>query len=100
MGRNFLWIRKLLSFTLFIKEKEIVRKQEIIGEFHSYPFWVKFFSRILAGRLNDWLMNCNTLLEFQMGFVKGRKPMDNILIIKTMTDKYLRLKRGCINFSI
>jgi hypothetical protein len=83
----------LLSFTQLIKEKEILRNQEIIEEFHSYPFLDKVFSGILAGRLSDWLMNNNALSEFEMGFVKGRKAMDNVFLIKTMIDKYLRFKR-------
>jgi hypothetical protein len=42
----------------------------------------KVFSRILAARLSDWLVNHNASLEFQVGFVEGRKAMDNISIIK------------------
>jgi hypothetical protein len=38
MGRNFLWIGNFLSFTIFVKEKEIAKNQETIQEFHSYPF--------------------------------------------------------------
>jgi hypothetical protein len=54
------------------------------------------FSGIFAGRLNDWFMNHNAFSEFQIGFVKGRKAMDNIFIIKTTVNKYLRFKRGRI----
>jgi hypothetical protein len=33
-----------------------------------------------------------------MRFVKGRKPMNNIFLIKTTIDKYLRFKRGRISW--
>jgi hypothetical protein len=56
----------------------------------------KIFSAVLAGRLNDWLGNRKALLEFQSGFVKEKRTTDNIFIITTTIDKYLRFKRGHI----
>lgn len=46
--------------------------------------------------LSDWLRNHKALLEFQTGFIKAKRTMDNIFIIKTMIGKYLRVKRGHI----
>jgi hypothetical protein len=57
---------------------------------------VKIYSGILAGRLSDWLINNKTLSRFQAGFVKDKSPADNIFVIKTTVDTYLRVKRGHI----
>jgi hypothetical protein len=53
----------------------------------------KIFSGILARRLRDWLINHKRLSRFQAWFIKGKRSMDNIFIIKTV-DRYLRFKRG------
>jgi hypothetical protein len=34
------------------------------------------------------------LSEFQAGFVKGKRTSDNVFILRTTVDKYLRVKRG------
>jgi hypothetical protein len=47
---------------------------------------------ILAGRLRDWLINHKRLTGFQAGFIEGKRTTDNIFVIKTMIDKYLRFK--------
>jgi hypothetical protein len=54
----------------------------------------KIFPGILAGRLRDWLSNHQVLSEFQAGFAKGKSTSDNVFIIGTTVDKYLRVKRG------
>jgi hypothetical protein len=52
----------------------------------------KVFSGILAGRLREWLINHKRLSRLQAGFIKGKRTMDNIFVIKTI-DKYLRFQR-------
>jgi hypothetical protein len=54
----------------------------------------KIFSRILAGRLRDWLLNHEMLSVFQAGFLKGKRTSDNVFIVRTTVDKYLQVKRG------
>jgi hypothetical protein len=56
----------------------------------------KIYSGILAGRLRDWLVNNKILSRFQSGFVKDKRTTDNIFVIKTTVDRYLRVKRGRI----
>jgi hypothetical protein len=56
----------------------------------------KIFYGIVAGRLIDWIVNHKVLLIFQVGFVRGNRTLDNVFIIKTIVDKYLREKRGRI----
>jgi hypothetical protein len=54
----------------------------------------KIFSGILAGRLRDWIVNYKVLSIFQAGFVRGKRTLGNVSIMKTIVDKYLREKRG------
>jgi hypothetical protein len=56
----------------------------------------KIYSSILAGRLRDWLINNKILSRFQAGFVKDKRTTDNIFVIKTTVDRYLKVKRGHI----
>jgi hypothetical protein len=56
----------------------------------------KIYSGILAGRLRDWLVNNKILSRYQAGFVKDKRATDNIFVIKTAADRYLRVKRGRI----
>jgi hypothetical protein len=56
----------------------------------------KLFSGILAGRIRDWLADHEVLSIFQAEFVRGKRKLDNVFIIKTIVDKYLRGKRGRI----
>jgi hypothetical protein len=51
---------------------------------------------VLARRLNDWAEKKGAVSEFQMGFRKERRTTDNILILRTIVDKYLARKRGKI----
>jgi hypothetical protein len=51
------------------------------------------FLGILAGRVRDWLVNHEVLSTFQAGFVRGKRTLHNVFIIKTTVDKYLR-ERG------
>jgi hypothetical protein len=54
----------------------------------------KMFSGILADRVREWLVNHEVLSAFQTGFVKGKRTLDNVFIIKTIVDKHLREKKG------
>jgi hypothetical protein len=54
----------------------------------------KIFSGIMARILRDWLIHHKRLSRFQAGFIKGKRTTDNIFVIKTTIDKYLRFKRG------
>jgi hypothetical protein len=56
----------------------------------------KIYSGMLAGRLRDWLVNNRILSKFQSGFVINKRTMDNIFVIKSTVDKYLKVKRGRI----
>jgi hypothetical protein len=56
----------------------------------------KMFLGILAGRLRNWLVNNEVLSTFQAGFVRGKRILANVFIIKTTVDKYLREKRSQI----
>jgi hypothetical protein len=38
----------------------------------------KIFSRILAGRLRDWLLNNEVLSVFRTEFMKGKRTSDNV----------------------
>jgi hypothetical protein len=44
----------------------------------------KIFSKILAGRLKDWLSNHEVLSEFQAGFVKGKRTSDNLFLLELL----------------
>jgi hypothetical protein len=44
--------------------------------------------------MRDWLINYRILSRFQKGFVKGKRTTDNVFVIKTTIDKYLRFKIG------
>jgi hypothetical protein len=46
--------------------------------------------------LRDWLVNNKILSRFQAGFVKGKRTTNNIFVIKTTVDRYLRVQRGRI----
>jgi hypothetical protein len=54
----------------------------------------RIFSGILAGRLRDWIIYNKALWVFQAGFMKGKRNRDNVFVIETTADKYLRPKRG------
>jgi hypothetical protein len=56
----------------------------------------KIYSGMLAGRLRDWLINNRILSKFQAGFVINKRTTDNIFVIKSTIDKYLKVKRGRI----
>jgi hypothetical protein len=48
----------------------------------------------LPGRLRGWLINNKILSRFQTGFGKDKKTTDNIFVIKTTVDRYLRVKEA------
>jgi transcription elongation factor Elf1 len=54
------------------------------------------FLVILSGRLRDWLVNHEVLSIFQTGFVRGKRTLENVFIIKTIAEKYFREERGRI----
>jgi hypothetical protein len=54
----------------------------------------KVYTGVLARRLNDWIEKRGFISEYQMGFRKGRRTVDNIFILRTIIDKYLSRKRG------
>jgi hypothetical protein len=56
----------------------------------------KKFSGIVSGRLRDWLVDHEVLSTFPAGFVRGKRTLDSVFIIKTIVDKCLREKRGQI----
>jgi hypothetical protein len=53
----------------------------------------KMLAGMLAGGVRDWLVNHEVLSTFQAGFVRGKTTLNNVFIIKTIVDKYLREKR-------
>jgi hypothetical protein len=53
----------------------------------------KIYTGVLARRLNDWADRKGAVSDFQMSFRKGRTTTDNILILRTIVDKYLDRKR-------
>jgi hypothetical protein len=65
-------------------------------EIFLLPAQSKVFSNVLAGGLRDWLTDKRMVSKFQLGFVKNKRTIDNIFVIKTTVDKYLREKRGRI----
>jgi hypothetical protein len=56
----------------------------------------KIYSSNLDGRLRDWLINNKILSRFQAGFVKVKRTAENIFVIKTTVDRYLKVKIGRI----
>jgi hypothetical protein len=56
----------------------------------------KIYSGMLAGGLRDWLINNRILSKFHAGFVINKRTTDNIFVIKSIIDKYLKVKRGRI----
>jgi hypothetical protein len=57
----------------------------------------KIYSGMLAGRLRDWLINNRILSKLQAGFVINKRTTDNIFVIKSTIDKYLKVKkRACL----
>jgi hypothetical protein len=58
------------------------------------------YSGMLSSRLRDWLINNRIMSKFQAGFVLKKRIMDNIFVIKTTIDKYLKVKRGSIYWCV
>jgi hypothetical protein len=54
----------------------------------------KVYTGVPARRLNDWLEKTDAISECQMEFRKGRRTVNNIFILRIMTDKYLSRKTG------
>jgi hypothetical protein len=52
------------------------------------------YTGVLAEMLNDWMERRGAISDLQMGFGKGKRAVDSICIIKTITDKYFGKKRG------
>jgi hypothetical protein len=60
----------------------------------------KIYSGMLSSRLRDWLINNRIMPKFQAGFVLKKRIMDNIFVIKTTIDQYLKVKRGHIYWCV
>jgi hypothetical protein len=54
------------------------------------------FTGVLALRLRKWAEKHKILSRFQMDFVSGRRTIDNVFVIQTIVDKYLRFKKGWV----
>jgi hypothetical protein len=96
MGKDFLMIGKLPSFVEFTKEGVNGDSLVTIRGISLVLVLCKIYSGILAGSLRDWLINNKTLSRFHMGFVKVKRTTDNIFVIKTKVDGYVRVERSCI----
>ena len=55
---------------------------------------MKLYTGILATRLNNWAEKFNIVSKWQNRFRKNRRIMDNIIIIQSVSEKYLSRKRG------
>ena len=53
----------------------------------------KLFNGLLQNRLNSYLENKKLLSDNQFGFRKNHRTTDNIFILKTLINKYLKLKK-------
>lgn len=58
--------------------------------------FAKIFSMILNKRLQIWLDEGNKLTDFQAGYRKGYSPVDNIFLLKGLTD-FFKVKAGKLN---
>lgn len=54
----------------------------------------KIYTGILSNRLMNWAEGCSILSRLQSGFRKGMRTSDNLMIVKTLMDKYIKKKRG------
>ena len=57
---------------------------------------MKLYTGILANRLNVWAEKYNIVSKWQNGFRRNKRIMDNVLIMQTVSEKYLKKKRGKI----
>ena len=53
----------------------------------------KLFNGLLQNRLDKYLESNELLSKYQFGFRKNHRTTDNIFILKTLTNKYLGLKK-------
>lgn len=58
--------------------------------------FVKFFSSILANRLQTWADENRLLLDTQAGFRRGFSTIDNILIMDTIVQKAISVQQGLL----
>jgi hypothetical protein len=45
------------------------------------------YTGILTRILNEWIEKRGVISEYQMGFRKGRRTVDNIFMLRTVVDK-------------
>lgn len=57
------------------------------------PVISKVYTKILSKRLQYWLDDEKKIIKAQAGFRKGYMTMDNLLVLKTLTDKTISKKR-------
>jgi hypothetical protein len=60
------------------------------------PVLSKLFSRTVTARLGEWLSNNRVLNRFQAGFIRDKRMINSVFIIRTTVDRYPRCKQGCI----
>jgi hypothetical protein len=53
----------------------------------------KIYSGMMAGRIRYWLVNNRILSKFRAEFVINKRTADNIFVIKSTIEKYLKVKR-------
>ena len=56
----------------------------------------KVYTGILTSKMNEWCETYNKIFQWQNGFRKRRRTEDNLFILQTVFDKYLKPKRGKI----
>lgn len=54
----------------------------------------KIYGGVLANRLRNWAEKHDILSIYQNGFRRGRRTTDNIMIVKTVIDKYVTIRGG------
>ena len=55
----------------------------------------KLFNSILNNRLSNFLNVNEILCDEQIGFRKGQRPADHMLIVKSLIEKYKKQKKSC-----
>lgn len=53
----------------------------------------KIYTKIMAERIQEWIRNEKMLSNYQAGFREGYGACDNLLVIKTLMEKTLKVKR-------
>jgi hypothetical protein len=93
-GNDFPTDWKIAIICRVFKGKGKIRKPVNYRRITRLSALGKIYSGMLAGRLRDWLINNRILSKLQAGFVINKRTTDNIFVIKSTIDKYLKVKRG------